>query len=141
MVMSKRVARFNRVVANRVTRLFAGWVPGLGIVQHRGRRSGRTYRTPVSVFTTAGEYVIALIYGTDTDWVKNVMAARSCEVQVRGHRVRLVEPRIVHDETRQEVPRVVRPVLRLLGVTDFLHLTVPAAQPNAGGGQSSATGQ
>lgn len=130
MVVSRRVARFNRAVTNHFTGLFAGRAPGLGMVRHRGRRSGRVYQTPVTVFTSAGDYVVALIYGADTDWVKNVTAAQGCQMQVRGRRIRLVEPRLVHDETRKSVPRVVRPILRLLGVTDFLHLTVKAPEPD-----------
>jgi len=33
---------------NRVTRHIAPWMPGLGVVIHRGRRSGRRYETPVN---------------------------------------------------------------------------------------------
>lgn len=128
MVVPNRVARFNRVVTNRLTRPFAARVPGLGLVQHRGRRSGRTYRTPVNVFSAGGDYVIALVYGSGADWVRNVTAAGGCELRVRGRQVRLAEPRIVHDDARRDVPRVVRPVLRLLGVADFLRLR-PAADP------------
>ena len=121
-VVPRRVARFNRVVTNRVTGLFAGTVPGFGVVLHRGRRSGRPYRTPVNVYSGDGGYVIALISGPGADWVRNVLAAGGCEMRVRGRWVRLTVPRIVHDEECRQVPRVVRPVLRALGVADFLHL-------------------
>jgi deazaflavin-dependent oxidoreductase (nitroreductase family) len=131
MVMSKRVARLNRAVTNRLVRPFAAWLPGLGVVLHHGRRSGRSYRTPVSVFPTRDGYVIALFYGSDTDWVRNVTAAGTCQVRMRGREVRLVEPRIVHDETRRRVPAVVRPAVALLNVNDFLFLT--AASPERGG--------
>jgi hypothetical protein len=55
MPISKRVARFNLHVTNRVTRRFAGRMPGFAIVTHVGRRSGRVYRTPAktSSATTA----------------------------------------------------------------------------------------
>jgi deazaflavin-dependent oxidoreductase (nitroreductase family) len=121
-VVPRRVARFNRVVTNRVTGLFAGTVPGFGVVLHRGRRSGRPYRTPVSVYGGDGGYVIPLIYGPGADWARNVLAAGGCEVRLRGRRVRLTDPRIMHDERCRPVPTVVRPVLRALGVADFLHL-------------------
>jgi deazaflavin-dependent oxidoreductase (nitroreductase family) len=126
MVVSKRVGRFNRAVTNRLTRPFVGRLPWFGIVQHRGRRSGRIYRTPVNAFSTDGGYVIALIYGAGADWVRNVTAAGGCELRVRGRQVRLTEPRIVHDDARREVPQVVRPALRLLGVADFLYLRAKA---------------
>jgi deazaflavin-dependent oxidoreductase (nitroreductase family) len=121
-VIPKQVALFNRVVTNRISSLVAGWMPGFGIVEHTGRRSGRVYRTPVNVFRAPDGYVIALTYGSDTDWVKNVVQAGGCSLMVRGRRVRLSGPRIVTDEGRRPAPPVVRQVLALLGVTEFLHL-------------------
>ncbi|HEX2362988.1 MAG TPA: nitroreductase family deazaflavin-dependent oxidoreductase [Jiangellaceae bacterium] len=122
MIIAKSVARFNRVVTNRISSLVAGRLPGFGIVEHIGRRSGRTYRTPVNVFRTSDGYVIALTYGSDTDWVKNVLAAGGCSLTVRGRRENLGNPRIVHNESRPDVPVVVRPMLGLIGVTEFLYL-------------------
>lgn len=122
MPIPKAIARFNRVGLNRVTKLFAPWMPGFGVVVHRGRRSGRTYRTPVNVFPKSDGYVFALTYGPDTDWVKNVQAAGGCELQTRGRRVRLVSPHLFRDESRGDIPFVPRQILRLIGVCDFLAL-------------------
>ena len=130
MVIPKRVARFNRIVTNRISDPLAGRLPGFGIVVHRGRRSGRPYRTPINVFRAPGGYVAALTYGTDTDWVKNVLAAGGCEMEVRRRRVRLTDPRVVHDESRRDMPPGVRQLLGLIGVTDFLHLAT--APPETG---------
>jgi hypothetical protein len=63
MPISKRVARFNTRVTNRVTRHIASWMPGFAIVCHVGRRSGRLYRTPVNVFRDGDRYLFALTYG------------------------------------------------------------------------------
>ncbi len=128
MVIPRSIARFNRVVTNRISSIVAGWLPGFGIVEHAGRRSGRVYRTPVNVFRTWDGYVIALTYGPDTDWVKNVLAAGGCSVQVRGQRVRLTAPRIVHDADRRSAPPVVRQILAVLDVTEFLHLARSGGQ-------------
>jgi deazaflavin-dependent oxidoreductase (nitroreductase family) len=123
-VIPKQVARFNnRVVTNRISSPVAGWLPGFGIVEHIGRRSGRRYRTPVNVFRTSDGYVIALTYGSDTDWVKNVLAAQGCMLTVRRRRVPLRDPRVVRDEDRRPAPPVVRQMLGLLGVTEFIYLT------------------
>jgi deazaflavin-dependent oxidoreductase (nitroreductase family) len=124
------VARMNRVVTNRVTGLFAGHAPGFGVIVHQGRRSGRQYRTPVNVFGVSGGYLVALTYGPDSDWVKNVVARNGCVLQVRGRQVRLVDPKIVHDESRRGVPPIVRTILGLLGVTDFLRLTTESTRPD-----------
>jgi deazaflavin-dependent oxidoreductase (nitroreductase family) len=122
-VIPKRVARFNRVVTNRLSSAVAGWLPGFAIVEHTGRRSGRAYRTPLNAFRTPDGYVIALTYGSDTDWVKNVLAAGQCALRVRGQRVWLRDPLIVRDESNDDVPVVIRPILALLGVGEFLYLT------------------
>lgn len=113
----------NRVVTNRVTGLFAGHAAGFGVIVHQGRRSSRQYRTPVNVFRMPGGYLVALTYGADSDWVKNVAAANGCVLETRGRQVRLVDPRIVHDESRRGVPAVIRTVLGLASVNDFLQLT------------------
>lgn len=123
MVLPKELARFNRVVTNRVLGTVAGRVPGFGHVHHEGRRSGRAYRTPVNVFRVDDGYVIPLTYGRETDWVKNVLAAGGCELETNGQRIRLTEPRIVHDEARNGVPPIVGQLLGLVGVTDFLYLS------------------
>jgi len=125
MPIPTRVARWNKVGLNRVVRHIAPWMPGLGLVVHRGRRSGRTYQTPVNTFPTADGYVIALTYGAgNTDWVKNVQAAGGCELRTRGRVVQLDAPRVYHDETRREIGSPHRQVLRLIGVADFLSLTI-----------------
>jgi len=40
------VGRLNKAGLNRITRHIAPWAPGLGVVVHRGRRSGRAYEMP-----------------------------------------------------------------------------------------------
>jgi deazaflavin-dependent oxidoreductase (nitroreductase family) len=122
------VGQWNKVGLNRVTRRIAPWMPGLGVVVHRGRRTGRVYQTPVNVFAAEDGYVLALTYGPDTDWVKNVVAAGGCELRTRGRVIRLTSPRLFHDETRRGIRPLERQVLRVISVADFLSLKVaPAA--------------
>jgi deazaflavin-dependent oxidoreductase (nitroreductase family) len=118
----ERVARLNKHVTNRVTRRFAGRLPGFAIVTHVGRRSGRVYRTPVNVFRHDGRYVFALTYGPETDWVRNVLAAGGCEIETRGRTVALRDPDRFTDPARRAVPLPVRWMLGLLGVDEFLAL-------------------
>jgi len=125
-LLGRRIAHFNRMVTNRLTRPLAPWLPGFGVVVHNGRTSQREYRTPVNVFKTDDGFVFALTYGKDADWVKNVFAAGGCELVTRGKHYRLTRPRLVHDESRHFVPALPRSILRLVGVADFLQL---AASP------------
>jgi deazaflavin-dependent oxidoreductase (nitroreductase family) len=117
------LARFNRGVTNRVSKPFAQRLPGFAVVAHDGRRSGRRYQTPVNLFRSEDHYVVALTYGRDRDWVKNVLAAGGCKVQTRGTSIRLVHPRIVIDERCNLVSRPIRPILRAIGVTEFMELS------------------
>jgi deazaflavin-dependent oxidoreductase (nitroreductase family) len=123
MPIPRTVARWNKVGLNRLTRQLAPQVPGLGVVIHRGRRSGREYRTPVNVFRDNGKVRIALTYGADSDWVKNVLAAGGCRLHTRGHYLDLTAPHLVHDPERGAIHPPQRAVLRLLGVSDFLDLS------------------
>jgi deazaflavin-dependent oxidoreductase (nitroreductase family) len=124
MPIPKSVASFNKKVTNRITRPLAPQLPGFAVVRHLGRASGREYRTPVNVFRHDGGYVFALTYGPDADWVKNVEAAKRCEIETRGRIVTLVDPTRVIDPTRQAVPRPVRPILGLIGVDEFLSMRI-----------------
>ncbi|HZN73626.1 MAG TPA: nitroreductase family deazaflavin-dependent oxidoreductase [Micromonosporaceae bacterium] len=121
MALTRRLARFNRSVANRLTAPFASRLPGFGVVIHHGRRSGREYRTPVGAFRTDDGYVIALPYGM-TDWARNVVAAGGCELVTRGRRVLLIEPRVVRDPTRADLPPIPRRLVGLVGVTRMVRL-------------------
>lgn len=119
MPLPQGIARFNKVVTNRVAGVVAGRLPGFGIVTHRGRRSGRRYHTPVNVFRRPGGFVIALMYGGG-DWVANVLAAGEAEVRTRGRTHTVHNPRVVRDPTHPDVPTPVRRILRLLDVDEFL---------------------
>ncbi len=69
------VAAFNLAVTNRITSRFAGRLPGFGILTHVGRKSGKVYRTPINVFRASSGFIIALTYSSQSEWVKNVLAA------------------------------------------------------------------
>lgn len=117
------LARANRVGFNRLFKLVAPWAPGFGVVVHRGRRSGRTFRTPVNVFRRADGFVIPLTYGRESDWVQNVLAAGGCELVTRRHRYEFGAARLYRDESAQGMPTLVRFMLRkVVDVPDFLAL-------------------
>jgi deazaflavin-dependent oxidoreductase (nitroreductase family) len=116
------LARANRRLTNPVLGRLAPRLPGFGVVVHTGRVSHRQYRTPVNVFRRGRAYVIALTYGADSEWVRNVLATGGCSLIVRGRRLELFQPRRFHDPGRRAMPAPVRLILGLLGVSDFLEL-------------------
>jgi deazaflavin-dependent oxidoreductase (nitroreductase family) len=122
------LAAFNLAVTNRITSRFAAWLPGFGIITHVGRKSGKAYRTPVNVFRAPKGFLIALTYGTQSEWVKNVLAAGACQLETRGARYQLSSPTIVHDRTRRQFPFPVRVILGLVGANDFMQLSIAEAK-------------
>lgn len=116
-----------RPVANRYLNRFmlplARRLPAFAVLTHRGRTSGRTYRTPVNVFRRGDDYFVFLTYGSDVQWVKNVLAGGSCSIETRGRLVELVEPELITDPELRPAPPPVRFVeQRLAGVTQYLRM-------------------
>lgn len=108
----------------------AGWLPTFGVITHRGRRSGRTYRTPVNVFRRGDNYLFFLTYGSDAQWVRNIVAAGRCGLRTRGRDLRLIEPELIHDPELSQAPLFVRLVERhLAGADEMLRMR---AAPSAG---------
>lgn len=117
------LAKFNILVTNRITGLFAGWLPGFGILTHVGRKSGKVYRTPINVFRASNGFIIALTYSSKSEWVKNVLAAGGCELNTHGRKYQLSAPKVVHDPTRRRFPIPVRLVLMLVGADEYVELS------------------
>jgi deazaflavin-dependent oxidoreductase (nitroreductase family) len=116
------LAKINIAVTNRIASLFAGWLPGFGILTHVGRKSGKVYRTPVNVFRASNGFIIALTYSSQAEWVKNVLAAGGCELKTRGKKYQLSAPNVVRDPTRRRFPIPVRVVLRIVGADEYMEL-------------------
>lgn len=134
MTASTPLTRFIRPltthVLNRFTRPFIHRLPGFVIISYRGRTSGKAYRTPMNVFRDGDSYVFALTYGSDVQWVQNVLAAGSADLQVGGRSVHLSEPELFDDPKQRLMPLPVRLILRLLRVSEFLRMR-PAATDQA----------
>lgn len=116
------VTRWNRAVLNKGTRPLLRHLPGFAVVHHRGRTSGREFQTPVNLFPVEGGFIIALTYGSHTDWVRNVLAAGGCDIETRGHTVHCVEPELYRDPERHHIRPFERAVLGLLDVEEFVRL-------------------
>jgi deazaflavin-dependent oxidoreductase (nitroreductase family) len=120
MPLPRRLANFNRVATNRVLGPLARYLPGFAIVSHVGRRSGHTYRTPVNIFRRGEGYMIALTYGADSEWVRNILAAGGADIETRGRRLHVVDPEVVRDPARSLAPKPARVPLRLANVDEFM---------------------
>jgi deazaflavin-dependent oxidoreductase (nitroreductase family) len=118
------VTAFNRAVTNRITSQFAARLPGFGILTQVERKSGRVYRTPVNVFRAPDGLLVALTYGRESEWVRNVVAAGGCQLETRRVRYQLSSPAVVHDPSRRRFSLFVRIVLGIIGANDFMQLSI-----------------
>ncbi|MBX7435040.1 nitroreductase family deazaflavin-dependent oxidoreductase [Mycobacterium sp. Y57] len=115
MQLPQWLARFNRHVTNPIQRLWAGWLPAMGILEHVGRKSGKPYRTPLTVFSTRDGVAILLTYGPDRDWLKNLTAAGGGTMRRHGRTFAVTDPQMMtRDEAAPSVTGVMRPVFARL---------------------------
>jgi len=120
MQMPRAMRRINRDFTNRVMGPLAAWLPPMAVVHHVGRKSGRAYRTPVLAFPVERGILTPLPYGTDTDWLLNLMAAGGGELEVFGSRREVENPRVIDAEAaRALVPEILGPLLGLLDLPGF----------------------
>lgn len=95
MRVPRAVAKFNRRITNPIACSVAGSMPGLGILEHVGRKSGKRYRTPLNIFSTKDGYIVLIGYGLESNWVKNVLASGTATIRTRGKTVAVADPRLV----------------------------------------------
>ena len=128
--LGPRARRLIRAVARVVNPLvlrIAGrrHMPVLGIVHHRGRKTGRCYATPLGVRPAAGGgFVIPLTFSDASHWYQNIRAAGGCVITYQGTDHTVAGPSIVGRATAGPAyPRYERLALRLIGINEFVSLT------------------
>ena len=98
-------------------------LPMLAVIHHRGRRSGRSFTTPLAVRPTAEGFVIPLTFGEQADWFRNVQAAGGCMVRWKGVDYTLVEPVVVDWATvRASFYPAERILVPVIGIEQFVRL-------------------
>jgi hypothetical protein len=128
-----------RVLNPLIQRVAGGaHTPVFSLVYHQGRRSGRTFATPVGLGSSGAAFLIPLTFGDDSDWCRNVLAAGQCSVKWRGTMYTALEPAVMQDvAVRLELALAFDPfqrlAFRLMGTHTFLRLRI-ADRVTAGGG-------
>lgn len=131
---ARRLIRSVARVVNPVVLRFAGGRHVLGVIHHRGRRTGQHYATPLGIRpTAAGGFVIPLTFSETAGWYRNVRAAGRCVITWRGDDHTVASPVIVDRATALPAfPRYERLALRLIGIRQFVWLRcAPAAGDSA----------
>lgn len=90
------VRHFARAIGNPYQMRSAG-KPGAmaSVIRHTGRRSGKAYQTPVGAVATEDGFVIATVYGSRTDWLKNVLASGSASIVNEGCSYEVDRPEVI----------------------------------------------
>jgi deazaflavin-dependent oxidoreductase (nitroreductase family) len=116
--------RFHRGVGNPLQMRSAG-ASGTyaSVIRHRGRKTGRTYETPVWAARTEDGFVIAIVYGARTDWLKNVLGSGAAAIVHRGDTYRVDQPEIVPMESaRPYFPAALQRIHRRLRIDRCLRV-------------------
>jgi len=98
--------------------------PTVIVLVHRGRKSGRVYKTPLSILVEDAdreEIVVSPMWSSDSDWYRNVIAGGLVEIHVRGEKWQVdwreldkVEERDAGDTFRVAHPIYSRMILRVI---------------------------
>lgn len=115
---------FQRALMNPMQMRTAGTPAAYaGIVQHRGRSSGKDYATPVGIVPVDDGFVIALVYGPRTNWLRNVLAAGSATIVHEGRTFPVDRPEVVRmTDVIDHFPASDRRGFSLLRVENALHV-------------------
>jgi deazaflavin-dependent oxidoreductase (nitroreductase family) len=122
---ARRLIRFVARFVNPAVLAIAGrrWMPIVGILHHRGRRSGRAYSTPLGIRPLGGGFVMPRTLSEQAAWYQNVLAAGWCVVTWHGADHVVFEPEVVGAAAAMPAfPRYERILFRVLGIDEFLLL-------------------
>lgn len=112
-------------VFNKVVLPLAGtrWMPLYGVLEHRGRRSGKLFRTPVVVRPAPDGLIVPMPWGETTDWYRNVTAAGGCRIRWKERVYVLTAPEVLDTSASGAAfNSSMRSTMRRFGIQRVLHL-------------------
>lgn len=118
-------------VINRLTIRNAGSAKSrFAILRHVGRRSGKSFETPIMVALLGEDFVLALTYGPKVDWYRNLQANGKGTLIWHGkaYTIEQLEPldRSIGLPAHHLHEQV---ILRILNVQHFVRVKVSAPAP------------
>jgi deazaflavin-dependent oxidoreductase (nitroreductase family) len=93
----------------------------IGLVRHVGRRSGRSYATPLAVHREDRSLYVPLTYGPNARWCLNVLAAGRCTVRLGGRELEADEPVVV---SLDGLPPRLRRIYGVIPIRAFLRVSI-----------------
>ena len=96
-------------------------------IQHVGRWSGKVYVTPATAHVHGDVILIALTFGNQSDWSRNVRAAGGATICINGRAYHATNPQLLSREQAAPLLKaafspIQRAGTRMLGIRQFLRL-------------------
>jgi len=129
--LPNRIRFFNKYVTNRLLRVFAKLSLGpFALIRHVGRRSGKPYETVIWAWRLGEGFVIALTYGPEVDWYRNMRAAGGGTLVWHRRVYRVGKPEPIDAKTALPAfPAAFRPLFRWAGMRDFVFMRSSGSEP------------
>lgn len=130
-LVDRIVRPLTKILNPLILRVAGGWFfPIFSLLEHRGHKSGRIYKTPISAMPHGGFFWLGLTFGEDAGWARNVIAAGECDLRYRGTDYHLVEAKVVDTaDVKSELPPLMRFGLARLGVHKVVRMVpLPAVE-------------
>lgn len=124
---ARNAIRFVARFVNPLTLLVAGrsWMRIVGVIRHRGRKTGRIYATPLGMRRLGDSFVMPLTFGDSAAWYRNVTASGSCEVTYMGRHYTLTAPEVIdYVSAAPAFPRYELLQFRLVGIAQYLRMRI-----------------
>ncbi len=121
MPMPKWFGQVNKRIFNKLE-LKRGVRP---VLTHVGRSSGKKFETPLDAHRVEDGFIFILMYGSGSDWVKNVLAAGTAHLRVDDAEFDLDSPRVVtKDVAWQQLGPTTKAPPDFLKVTEYLQMNI-----------------
>lgn len=127
---TRKVVRSFAHFINPIVLAIAGrsWMPIIGVLRHRGRRSGRVYATPRGMRPRGDSFVMPLTFGENAAWYQNVKASGSATVKYKGRDYSLISPEVIdYAAAAPAFPRYELLQFRLVGINQYLRMWIAQA--------------
>ncbi len=124
LVMGPMTKVLNPFIRGLAGRRFTGMA---ALIRHEGRKSGKTYSTPVGAHVKEGVCVVPLTFGTESDWCRNIRASGRGSLRWKAKDYALSTPIVLTVDQgrsllRQNYPAPFRFGFKMLGIKAFMRM-------------------